>query len=126
MRALVRRPSADYLLVRAGAGEPWELPGGVVPDSTDEQEFLRRCCYVQLGLGVGVMIPQELLHLSIGAEPCVCRPYLCPITHDDALPLGVADVCWARPAEIADRCLTPLARVVLDRPGLTVDRLTNR
>lgn len=104
VRAIVRRPSGDYLLVRsrAGEGEVWGFPRCLLGPCERAEEALRRLCLTALGLAIDVAVPQQPLVLHVGGRRITCECFLCQVTGDDAVPLGFAAVCWVTPVRLKE------------------------
>jgi hypothetical protein len=107
LRAIIQRSNGTCLLVRrtAAATSAWEFPGVSLPPNSDPVEVLRRTCWRDLAVRLEGVIPQAAWTHGCGTCAVTYRCYLCPVSRDDALPLGYAELRWVRPAELAEYAL---------------------
>lgn len=102
---------------------PWQFPGGRVGAHAAAEDVLRRLCLDWVGVELDVLLGQPPFEHSFGAYTVKYRFFLCPVTHDEALPCGCADLRWVPAAQLAEYVLdAPSERVAARLQAIFNDR----
>ncbi len=110
VHAVLRDPQGRYLLVRPRPepDEPWQFPGTRVPPTATPEEALRRACRDSLRLELGTLVPQPPFTWHHAGRPTTIRYYAGQVSADEVLPVGVAELRWVTPSQMAALSLDPL------------------
>jgi 8-oxo-dGTP pyrophosphatase MutT (NUDIX family) len=124
-RALICRRRREYLIIKLHADPdcPWGFPGGRVGENAAPEVVLRRACLEQAGIALDTLISQPPFDYSFGPHTVTYRFFLCPVTSDEALPCGCAELRWVPAAQLAEYALdAPSEQIAARLPTLRNDR----
>ena len=95
-RALICRRGCEYLIVKQHTDPdcPWGFPGGRIGQRIAPEDALRRLCLEQVGVQLAELLSQPPFDRAFGTHTVTYRFFLCPVTGDDALPCGCAELRW--------------------------------
>lgn len=116
-RALICRPGREYLIVRLHADPegPWGFPGGRVGQRIAAEDALRRLCLEQVGVQPDALLSQPPFDYCFGTYTVTYRFFLCPVTGDEALPCGCAELRWVPVAQLPEYHLDTASQQVAAR-----------
>jgi 8-oxo-dGTP pyrophosphatase MutT (NUDIX family) len=69
------------------------------------EDVLRRLCLEQVGIALDTLISEPPFDYSFGAHTVTYRFFLCPVTSDEALPCGCAELRWVPVSQLAEYAL---------------------
>lgn len=117
VRALLRRGPDHYLIAKATSDPdaPWEFPGERLKPHEAAEHVLRRLCQTRLGINPGVLSPQPPFTHGFGTHAVSFRYYVCPLSSDEATPLGYAEVRWVAARQLRDYGFDAGSQPVVDQ-----------
>ncbi len=107
-RCLIVRPTS-------GPDAVGEFPGERVESHEIAEHVLVRLCTARLGVCVDELIPQPAFTHGFGTHTVTCRYYICPVSADEVVPLGYAEVRWVAAPQLREYVFDAAAQTVVER-----------
>ena len=107
-----------YLIARRSPGVHlagfWEFPGGKCEVGETLEECLRRELFEELGIGIDVPIPFQIIRHEYEEKTVELHFFRCQIETGQATAIDCAEIRWVWPHELGDFEFPPADRPIIE------------